>query len=68
VTFVPWDKALYRSYLNRGEWHDAAGGYRIQETGSILVRRLKGSWSNVVGLPIAEVYAMIRQNLRVPEA
>jgi septum formation protein len=67
VTFVPWDESLYRSYWNRGEWHDAAGGYRIQETGAILVKKLRGSWSNVVGLPIAEVYAMIRQNLRVPE-
>jgi septum formation protein len=65
VDFVPWDEALYRRYLERGEWRDAAGGYRIQETGNILVRRLSGSWSNVVGLPIAQVYAMICQNLRV---
>jgi len=66
VEFVPWDEALYRRYLERGEWHDAAGGYKIQETGSILVRRIRGSWTNVVGLPSAEVYDMILQNLRVP--
>jgi septum formation protein len=67
VEFVPWDTILYQRYLDRGEWRDAAGGYRIQETGSILVRRMKGSWTNVVGLPIAEVYGMIRQTLRVPQ-
>ena len=67
VRFVPWDQELYRRYLDRGEWHDAAGGYKIQETGSILVSSLRGSWTNVVGLPIAEVYAMIRQTLRVRE-
>lgn len=66
VDFVPWDEVLYRRYLDRGEWRDAAGGYKIQETGSILVRRISGSWSNVVGLPIPEVYGMIVATLRVP--
>lgn len=65
VEFVPWDDDLYRRYLDRGEWRDAAGGYKIQETGSVLVRRLVGSWTNVVGLPSAEVYAMILPTLRV---
>lgn len=67
VDFVDWDKELYRRYLNRGEWHDAAGGYKIQETGAVLVRQIHGSWTNVVGLPIAEVYGMIRQTLRIPK-
>lgn len=68
VSFVPWDEDLYRRYLHRGEWHDAAGGYKIQETGSVLVRRISGSWTNIVGLPSAEVYAMICQTLRVPKS
>ena len=68
VDLVPWDETLYRLYLDRGEWHDAAGGYKIQETGMVLIKRIRGSWTNVVGLPIAEVYAMIRQTLRVPKA
>lgn len=68
VRFVPWDEDLYRRYLDRGEWRDAAGGYKIQETGSVLVRKLSGSWSNVVGLPIPEVYGMILATLRVPRA
>ncbi len=66
VTFVPWNENLYRRYLDRGEWRDAAGGYKIQENGSILVRRLTGSWTNVVGLPTAEVYAILSATLRVP--
>lgn len=67
VEFVAWNHVLYRQYLERGEWRDAAGGYKIQEGGAVLVRRLWGSWTNVVGLPIAEVYAMICQTLRVPK-
>ena len=67
VTFVPWHGALYHRYLKTGEWKDAAGGYRIQGGGSVLVKKVQGSWTNVVGLPIAEVYDMIRKTLRVPE-
>ncbi len=66
VTFVPWNESLYRRYLERDEWRDAAGGYKIQEGGGILVRRLRGSWTNVVGLPLAEVYGIILATLRVP--
>jgi septum formation protein len=68
VTFVPWNESLYRRYLERGEWRDAAGGYKIQEGGAVLVRRLNGSWTNVVGLPLAEVYGMIHATLRVPKS
>jgi len=67
VEFVPWDADLYRRYLLRGEWRDAAGGYKIQETGALLVRRIRGSWTNVVGLPIPEVYGILRKTLRVLE-
>jgi septum formation protein len=68
VTFVDWNEPLYRRYLERGEWRDAAGGYKIQENGAVLVRRLRGSWTNVVGLPLAEVYGMIFATLRVPKS
>lgn len=65
VEFVPWDETLYSRYLDRGEWSDAAGGYKIQETGSVLTRRISGSWTNVVGLPLAEFYDILLQTLRV---
>ncbi|NNM55159.1 MAG: septum formation protein Maf [Spirochaetales bacterium] len=63
VEFTPWEEELYAAYLAEGEWHDAAGGYKIQEGGERLVRRISGSWSNVVGLPIARFYGMLRQCL-----
>jgi septum formation protein len=68
VTFVTWNESLYKSYLERGEWRDAAGGYKIQEGGGVLVRRIKGSWTNIVGLPLAEVYDIISATLRVPKS
>ena len=63
VEFTPWQEELYAAYLAEGEWHDAAGGYKIQEGGERLVRRISGSWSNVVGLPIERFYGMLRQCL-----
>ena len=45
-------------YVARGESMDKAGGYGIQGLASRFVTRIAGSYSNVVGLPIAMVYRM----------
>ena len=37
-----------------GEWVDKAGGYAIQGRAATFVRRVNGSYSNVVGLPLYE--------------
>ena len=39
-------------YVRFGEWEGRSGGYAIQTLGSSLVKRLEGSVSNVVGLPV----------------
>ncbi|RMF12558.1 MAG: septum formation protein Maf [Alphaproteobacteria bacterium] len=49
-------------YLASGEWSGKAGGYAIQGLAEIFVRRLVGSWSNVVGLPLAETVALLAGN------
>ena len=53
VTFATLEPATIDLYLASGEWRDRAGAYAIQGLGSILVERLHGDFSNVVGLPIA---------------
>jgi len=42
-------------YISSGEPFDKAGGYAIQGIGAFLVRRINGSYTNVVGLPVCEV-------------
>jgi len=42
-------------YLNSEEPYDKAGAYAIQGIGSFLVKRINGSYTNVVGLPVCEV-------------
>jgi septum formation protein len=52
VTFRTIDEATLDLYLASGEWRDRAGAYAIQGLGSILIERLEGDFSNVVGLPV----------------
>ena len=61
VRFRALDEAEIQSYLESGEWAGAAGGYRIQERGAFLVEWIRGSWSNVVGLPLEAFYGMLRR-------
>lgn len=47
-------------YLKSGEPLDKAGAYAIQGLGSFLVEWVRGSYTNVVGLPLAEVRKALR--------
>jgi septum formation protein len=48
------------SYVQCGEGLGKAGGYAVQGRAEIFVRRLIGSYSNVVGLPLRETIALLR--------
>lgn len=55
VWFRSLDEDEIEAYLKTGEPMDKAGAYGIQGYGGALVDRISGSYSNVVGLPMAEV-------------
>ena len=48
------------AYLATGEPMHKAGAYAIQGVGAFLVRRIRGSHSNVIGLPVCEVVEALR--------
>ena len=49
-------------YVNTGEWSGVAGGYRIQGAGSFFIEWIKGSYSNVMGLPLETFYGILRES------
>ena len=49
-------------YVETGEWSGVTGAYRIQERGAFFVEWIRGSYSNVVGLPLATFYGMLKAN------
>jgi septum formation protein len=51
-----------RGYVASGEPMDKAGAYAIQGIASRWIPRIEGDYSNVVGLPVALVYAMLRES------
>lgn len=61
VTFAPMTQQEISSYLETSEWHGAAGAYRIQGIGSCFIKRLEGTESSVMGLPIFELYDMLKE-------
>lgn len=60
VEMRPIDEPTLGRYLDLGEWTDKAGGYGIQGHAGALVLDIEGSYSNVVGLPVAQVLAALR--------
>lgn len=46
-------------YILTSEPFDKAGGYAIQGLGTFLVKEIKGSYTNVVGLPVCEVIELL---------
>ncbi|MEA3009216.1 MAG: nucleoside triphosphate pyrophosphatase [Sphingomonadales bacterium] len=60
VAFKPLSADEIQAYLASGEWRGKAGGYAIQGRAEALVRRLSGSHSGVMGLPLYETRALLR--------
>jgi septum formation protein len=65
ITCVTMDKLSeqeIREYVSTGEPMDKAGAYAIQGVASRWIPRIEGDYSNVVGLPVALVYRMLREH------
>lgn len=62
VKFRQMEQDEVRFYIETGEWAGVAGAYRIQERGAFLVEWIRGSYSNVVGLPLEAFYGILRRH------
>jgi septum formation protein len=61
VHFAPLSPQEIDWYLATGEPMGKAGAYAIQGRGARFIERIDGSWSGVVGLPIAAVHRLLRE-------
>ena len=59
VRFRPLTAAEIAAYARTGECDDKAGAYAAQGAGMLLIDRVVGSFTNVVGLPMTRVVAML---------
>ena len=57
VSFRSLQPAELDAYVASGEWQGKAGGYAVQGRAGAFVTELRGSHTNVIGLPLAEVLA-----------
>ena len=61
VHFRALDDDVVERYVATGEPMDKAGAYGIQGIGAMLVTRIEGSYTNVVGLPLVEILEALPQ-------
>ncbi len=61
VVMVDFDAATLADYVASNDWRGKAGAYALQGIGAALVREVRGSVTNVIGLPLAEVLAALRE-------
>lgn len=61
VTFRPLTEAEIAWYIATGEARGKSGAYALQGAGAVLVDRIEGSDTNVIGLPLPATVALLRQ-------
>lgn len=62
VYFNRIDRDFISYYLNNKEWDGYAGGYAIQGIFALVVKKIVGSYSNIVGLPMEVVYKLFKKS------
>jgi septum formation protein len=59
VYFQSISDSQVRKYIEQGEWAGKAGGYGIQGQAALFVDKITGSFFNVVGLPVEELFRLL---------
>jgi septum formation protein len=60
VEFLTLSDAEIDNYVKTNEWKGRAGGYSINDKASLFISKIKGSYSNVIGLPMHKIYEILK--------
>ena len=61
VQLAPLSESELDAYIATGDWSDKAGSYAIQGVGGRFVTRIEGCYFNVVGLPLARLWFLLKE-------
>jgi len=67
VEFANLSEKEIEDYIATGEPFDKAGAYAIQGLGGKFISRIEGCYFNVMGLPLARLYEVLRKIETTPE-
>ena len=62
VTFLDISDNEIRSYINTKEWKGRAGAYSIRDRASLFIKEIRGSPSNVIGLPMQKIFEILKKD------
>ena len=65
VKFKNLTDEIINEYIKTGEPLDKAGAYGIQGKGAVLVKKIDGDYFNVVGLPLSELYDILKSEFDI---
>lgn len=62
VTFLDISENEIRNYINTEEWKGRAGAYSIRDRASLFIKEIRGSPSNVIGLPMQKIFEILKKD------
>ncbi len=65
VTFLDLSDDDIRNYIKFGEWKGRAGAYSIRDRASLFIKEIRGSPSNVIGLPMHKIFKILKSEFNL---
>ncbi len=65
VTFLDLSDDDIRNYIEVEEWKGRAGAYSIMDRASLFIKEIRGSPSNVIGLPMQKIFKILRSEFNL---
>ncbi|TET02790.1 MAG: septum formation protein Maf [Promethearchaeota archaeon] len=65
VTFTELSEDDIRNYIKTEEWKGRAGAYSIRDRASLFIKEIRGSPSNVIGLPMHKIFKILKSEFNL---